>query len=86
MAALPGVALAARLGEGLVDELEELAAVDDFNEGRGVGAVGHDPDGGRVLNTDALAERVVGFDLGGSLPMGSMAKGRATPWLARISQ
>jgi len=54
--------LAAGFGEGRVDELEEAAAVDDFNERRSVGGAGDDPDGGGMLNADALAEGVVGFD------------------------
>ena len=57
-----GIRLVAGFGEGRVDELEEPAAVDDFDEGRGVGGAGDDPDGGGVLDADALAEGVVGFD------------------------
>ena len=57
-----GGLLAADFGEGLVDELEEAAAVDDLDEGRGVGGVGDDPDGGGVLDADALAKIAVGLD------------------------
>ena len=70
---------AARFGEGRVDELEEAAAIYDFNERRGVGGVGNDPDGGSVFDADALAEVPVVFDLLREVPMGSMAKGSATP-------
>ena len=55
--------MAAGFGEGRIDELEKAAAVEDFNEGRGVGGVGDDPDGGSVLDADALSEGVVVFDL-----------------------
>ena len=54
---------------GLVDELEELGAVDDFDKGRGMVAIGDHPDGGRVLDADALAEGVVGLDLGSQLAL-----------------
>ena len=54
--------MAARFGEGLVDELEEAAAVDDFNVGRSAGCAGDDPDGGGVLDADAVAESLVVFD------------------------
>ena len=50
------------VGDGLVDDLVELAAVDDFDEGRAFAVGGDDPDGGGVLDADALAEGVVGFD------------------------
>src|SRR5580704_8857478 len=59
----PGAKLvAAGFGEGLVDELEETAAIDDFNVGRCAGRAGDDPDGGGVLNADAVAESLVVFD------------------------
>jgi hypothetical protein len=41
-----------------------------------------DPDGGGVLDADALAEGVVGLDEAASLPWGSRAKGRAILWSA----
>ena len=50
-------------GEGLVDELVEAAAVYDFDKRRRVGGAGDDPDGGRVLNADALAQIAVILDL-----------------------
>ena len=47
--------VSARVGEGLVDHLEELAAVEDLNERRTL-AVGSDhPNGGCVLDANALA-------------------------------
>ena len=64
------------VGEWLVDDLVELAAVDDFDEGRGVGAVGDDPDGGGVLDADALAESVVGFDFSVQLALGIDGEGQ----------
>ena len=69
--------VAAGLGEGLVDELEELAAVDDLDEGRGVSGVGDDPDGGGVLDADALAEGVVGFDFLGEAAHGIDGEGQS---------
>jgi len=57
------------VGQGLVDELEELAAVDDLDEGRAFGVGGDDPDGGGVLDADALAEGVVGLDELGQLAL-----------------
>ena len=62
-------AVTSRVGHGLVDELVELAAVDDLDEGRALAVGGDDPDGGRVLDADALAEGVVGLHLGGQLAL-----------------
>jgi len=74
-------ALAGWFGEGFVDELVELGAVDYFNEGRAFGVVGgDDPYGGGVLDADALAEGVVGLTSARSLPWGSSAKGREMWW------
>ena len=58
----PAKLLTAGFGEGLIDHLEEAAAVYYLDEGRGVSGVGDDPDGGGVLDADALAEGPVGFD------------------------
>ena len=49
----------------MVDGLEEFVVVLDFDEGQTFGAGGGDPDGGGVLDSDALAEGEVGFDGGG---------------------
>src|SRR6266702_977108 len=57
------------VGDGLVDGLEELAAIDYFNKGRPLGVGGGDPAGGGVFDADALAEGVVGLDLGGQLAL-----------------
>src|SRR5271157_3910470 len=62
--------------EGLVDELEELAAVDDLDEGRALGVGGDYPDGGGVLDADALAESVVGLDQFGQLALRVDGKGQ----------
>jgi hypothetical protein len=59
----------AGVGDGFVDQLVELGAVDDFHEGRAFGVGGDHPDGGGVLDADALAEGVVGFDFGGQLAL-----------------
>src|ERR1035437_3062479 len=64
------------VGEGLIDELEELAAVDDFDEGRALAVGGGDPDGGGVFDADALAESVVSLDLCGELALGVHGKGK----------
>ena len=71
-----GGLLAADFGHGLVDELVEAAAVDDFDEGRRVGGGGDDPDGGGVLDADALAEGVVGFDFCSQLAHGIDGEGQ----------
>ena len=65
------------MGEGFGDELVELGAVDYFNEGRAFGVVGgDDPYGGGVLDADALAEGVVGFDFSEELALGVERKGQ----------
>ena len=51
------------VGDGLVYDLEELAAVADFDEGRASGGAGYDPDSGGVVDADPLAESLVGIDL-----------------------
>ena len=43
------------IGDGLVDELEELGAIDDFDKGCALAVGGGDPDGWGVLDADALA-------------------------------
>ena len=43
------------VGQRLVDELEEFGAVDYFYEGSAFGLAGGYPDGGGVLDADALA-------------------------------
>jgi hypothetical protein len=69
--------VAAGLGKGLVDELEELAAVDDLDEWRGaVGAVSDDPNGGSVIDADALAERPIGVHLRRKLTHGIDSEGQ----------
>src|ERR1039458_3825401 len=55
--------VSARRGLGLVDELVELAAVHHLDEGCGMCGIGHNPDGGRVLNADLLPECVVRLHL-----------------------
>jgi len=62
--------------EGLVDELEELAAVDDLDEGRALGVGGDDPDSGSMFDADALAERVIGLDQFGQLALGIDGEGQ----------
>ena len=47
------------LRERVVDHGIELGAIEDFHERRAFGLVSNDPDGGRVLDADALAERVI---------------------------
>lgn len=64
------------VGEGLVDELEEFGAVDDFDEGGAFGVGGGDPDGRGVFDADALAEGVVGFDEGGEVALGVDGEGQ----------
>jgi len=56
---------------------KELAAVDNLDERRPLGVGGDHPDGGSVLDADALAEGVVGLTSAASLPCGSTAKGSA---------
>jgi len=58
-----------RVGDGLIDELVELGAVDYFDKRSALAVGGDYPDGGGVLDADALAEGVVGFDFGGKLAL-----------------
>ena len=57
------------------DHLEELAAIDDFDEGRAFAKGGDHPDGGRVLDADALAKGVVGLDQAGQCALRVDGKG-----------
>ena len=75
---LAGLA-ATGVGDGLVDHLEELAAVNDLDEGRSLAVGGDHPDGRRVLNADALAQCVVGLDQAGELALGIDGEGQCEP-------
>jgi len=66
----------AGVGEGLVEHLVELAAIDDLDEGRAFGAGGDHPDGGGVLDADALAEGVVRLDRRSELALGIDGEGQ----------
>jgi hypothetical protein len=50
------------VGEGLIDELEELAAVDYLHEWGAFGLAGDYPDRWSVFDADALTEGIVSFD------------------------
>src|SRR5260370_3583731 len=67
------------VGDGVVDELVELGAVHDFYEGGALGVGRDHPDGRRVFDADALAERVVGFYFRSefSLRIGGKGKGNS---------
>src|ERR1700692_2721952 len=71
------------VGYGLVNEFVELVAVDDFNERRALAVVGDDPDGGGVLNANALAQGVVGLDGGGELALGVDGEGHCDAMIGR---
>ena len=71
-----GLFAGAGIGEGLVDELGELTAVNDFDKGCAFAVVGDDPDGRGVLNADALTESVIGFDQCNELALGVDGKGQ----------
>ncbi len=58
------------VGEGLVYELEEAGAVDYFDEGSALRVGGGDPDGGGVLDANALSEGVIGLDEAGKFALG----------------
>jgi len=64
------------LRERVVDHGIELGAIEDFHKRRAFGLVGNDPDGGSVLDADALAECVVGLYQGGQFLLGINHKGQ----------
>src|SRR5580698_1426081 len=67
----------ARFGQSLVDQLVKAAAVHHLDKrSRGIGSVGRNPDGGRVLNADPLSERIVGLDLCGQLALRVNGEGK----------
>jgi len=55
--------------------LKQLGAIDDFDEGSALAVGCGYPDGGGVLDADALAECVVSLDGGGEFALGIECEG-----------
>lgn len=71
--------MAAGIGNGLVNQLKEFAAVHNLDK-RSTLAVGcRHPDGWGVLDADALAQCVVGLHESSKLALGIDGKGSASP-------
>ena len=66
------------VGQGLVDDLVELAGVEDFDERGASGLAGDDPDGWGVVDADALAQGFVGLDLSVVGALGVYGEGQRT--------
>ena len=52
------------VGQGLVDQLIELAAVDHFDKRRALGVRRHHPDRRGMLDPHPLAKSIIGLDQG----------------------
>src|ERR1039458_6984393 len=58
------------IGQCLIDQLEQLGAIDNFNKRSALAVRGDHPDGGSVFDADALTQRVIGLHFARKLALG----------------